>query len=178
MKHYLFVCLFLWSLSSYAADLSIELNKSNKSLRVTSAKGVRVQPLKIPQGMAVESPITVVRGEGVAVSVIPVADHELATALIYVFDEAGKLLWSLDTEAFNPSTPLIEKKHIYLAAIGKVYKLDKMTGKTVWKHDGLYEKKNVQFNGGTDITRQGINIQFAKNLLVDDASGKIREAQQ
>jgi outer membrane protein assembly factor BamB len=166
----------LLCLSSFGSDLTtVTVDESQKILTVKMHGTSHEFPIGAPQGMSVEGSPSFYSGEGLHLIFTSVADHEVATTLVLAIDAKGKKLWSFDTEAFNNSPPLIEKKHVYLAGMGKVYKLDAKTGSLAWRHEGLYENKKYSFNGGDAISRKKDVIIFSPTVHVKDSSGKLLE---
>lgn len=102
-------------------------------------------------------------GEGNSASPSPSTDGEhvwvfYSTGVLACFDFEGNEVWKfnvgdrfgkLDIQFGMTSTPVLDGNHIYLqlihgpmkrnddTRIGKVIKLDKKTGKTVWEHDRI-----------------------------------------
>ena len=62
----------------------------------------------------------------------------------------GKTLkpkWSVGLPGFNVGQGLVEDDFLYLTTIGFVAKLDMVSGKYVWKHDGLYKPGMISAAG-------------------------------
>ncbi len=170
------IYIILLSLGSFGSDLTtVSVDQSQKKLVINLHGTSHEFPIGVPQGMSLDGSPHLYSGEGLHLIFTNVEDHEVATTLVLAVDSKGKKLWSFDTEAFNNSPPLIEKKHVYLAGMGKVYKLDAKTGSLAWRHEGLYENKKYNFNGGEAISRQKDVIIFSPTVHVKDSSGKLLE---
>jgi len=69
------------------------------------------------------------------------SDGEYAWGSVRRLD--GKTLkpkWSAGLPGFNIGKGLVEDDFLYITTIGFVAKLDMVSGKYVWKHDGLYKR--------------------------------------
>lgn len=157
------------------ARLSAQLNKDRNALIVPTSQGLKTFPLNLTEEMEVDLPIIQSSANDLIVVAVPVSIAALGTTYVFAIGANGKLLWKLDLESINPSTPLIEKNHVYVAALGRVMKLQKQTGRAVWKHDGLFENTSYQFNGSQGVVRVGNLIRFAPNVEVDDSNGRLLE---
>lgn len=172
----IFIYTLILCLISGGADLpTVKVDQDQKKLIVNISGASHQFPIGIPQGMSLDGSPHIYSNEGVHLIFSSVADHEVATTLVLAVDANGKKLWKFDTEAFNNSPPLIEKKHVYLAGMGRIYKLDAKTGSVAWRHEGLFENKKYSFNGGDAIARKNDVIIFSPTVHVKDSSGKLLE---
>ncbi len=167
--------LILCFLSVASDSPTVTVDQGLKKMSVVLNGKSHQFPIRAPQGMSLDGDPKVYSGEGIHLIFSNMEDHEVATTLVVALDSNGKQLWAFDTEAFNSSPPLIEKKYVYLSGIGRAYKLDARTGKVVWRHEGLFEDKNYSFNGGEAISRKNDLIIFSPTVHVKDATGKLVE---
>ncbi len=173
MKQYLFIliAIFLFSSNSQAQVLSARYNKKSKELNFRCNKATSKVRLSLEKDLEVEKRPNIYGEKDFNIVTVELADHNSGTTFIYALNENCRVLWKKDLKSFNPSIPLIEKDHVYLGAVGSVWKLNKKDGKVVWSHTDLYEK--YKFNGVDPIRRKGSKIRFSDSLLVSDSNGKI-----
>jgi len=87
-----------------------------------------------------------------------------------------KIKWKQRIKAFNVGPGLIKGDYAYLTAIGFVGKINLVTGKYAWKHDGLY--RSGLYNSFQIPSIIGDRIRFKDKdgsafVEVDDRLGKI-----
>ena len=160
------------------AQFEASLSKNSKKLEVNAPQGKSKMDLDIPKGFFVEGEMKVFSSEDFHLVQVNLSDNVVYTTRLFAFNDAGKNIWGMDLKSFNPSTPVIEGDAVFLAAHGVVMKVNKSDGKHIWKHGNLYGKSVYEFNGAGSVTRRGPYITFAKNVVVDDRTGKMVEVKQ
>ena len=155
------------------AEPSIFYDSTHKSLVYKSDKNEVKLSLKIPPNMKFENTPKYFSDDSLGYIVADLAGSDVATALLIAVDKLGKTIWSIDLEAFNASSPLIEKKYIYISGIGKVFKINKTDGKIIWTHSGLYDNHNYRFNGSENIQIKNGVVYFSEKVRVNNNSGEL-----
>lgn len=166
-----FACLLIASLA--LAESSVVLDSSQKSLIFKSSKLESTIDLKIPSNMKFENTPKYFSDGTLNFVLADLEGSDIATAFLIAIDKNGKKLWSIDLEAFNASNPLIENRFIYISGIGKVFKINKLDGKIIWSHSGLYDNHKYRFNGGDPIQIKNGVVFFSEKVLVNDHSGAL-----
>jgi hypothetical protein len=164
---------FLFSTISLAKEFKAQYSPKNNNISITIEGKNSQIPVTIPKDMHVENELQIYSHGKIHIIIMDLSDYSAASSLVFAIDDSGKKLWELNLGGFNPAPPLVEDKYVYLSAIGKVWKLEKLSGNVIWSHHGLYENKKYEFNGSEEIKRKGPWIEFSKNLLVNDETGKI-----
>jgi hypothetical protein len=107
-------------------------------------------------------------------------DYDGAGSKIIKYDlSAKKELWQNQTGGFNVHSFIIYGDYIYLNSIGFLGKMNKISGKYIWKHEDLYEKYKANYFENIIIhkdTVEGIIYRdiFQKwKLIFDQKSGKV-----
>jgi hypothetical protein len=165
------------SVSESSKSPSISVDKNQKNMVIQMGEYSNQIPMNLPSGMALEGRPRFFGGGDFALIVNSASEAGVGTSIIYAINSKAKLLWSMDLESFNPSIPLIEKDFIYMAALGKVFKIEKKTGNIIWSHEGLYENKKYLLNGGERIIRKNDLVIFSDKVKVKDQSGKLVEVE-
>ena len=173
MKKLVFAICFLFISSTVQAALRVRFDDKKNQLILIDGKVQNNLPIDMPKGFFLDGDLSFFQSDKMVLVQFPINDGEAGTTIIYALNMKAKKLWEYDMGGFNPAKPLIEKKHVYLGALSKVAKLEKMSGKVIWVHEGLYENPRIQYEGSTPVKRVGKKIHFAGNLEVDDKSGKI-----
>ena len=176
MKFITIICLMLLSPLLWAGGINLEVIDDGQSLEVTIDSIKNEIKIDVPEGTELDDKPLRYGGRDFIIAILQYSDFDSGTSVVYALDAKGKKLWSLDLEAFNPSAPLIEKDHVYLSDIGKIWKIEKKSGKIVWKHKDLYKTK--KFNGAEPISRVSKMISFSSNLMVNDATGAVEEVKK
>lgn len=165
--------IFLFTTTAFAADIKVDVIEDGKKLKIQMGELKNKIALSTPSETQLEGKPQIFGNKTFALVAVAYFDHDSGTTIVYAIDSDGTKLWSKDLGSFNFSQPLIEKDHVYLGAVGKVWKIDKKSGKEVWHHKNLYE--STKYNGVIPITRDGETIVFSNNLEVSDSSGKVKE---
>jgi outer membrane protein assembly factor BamB len=169
---------FIFLSPAYGQTPTAQLDNNNENILLSSGQKQFKIPIKKIKGLDEYGEPNVFQSGDLTIIQLEHTDAESATTMAYATNPSGQLLWTLDLGGFNPSTPLIEKDFVYLAALGKVFKVNAQTGKVVWKHEGLYQNKSYQFNGSSTITREKAMIQFSNVVRVSDSNGKLEVARK
>lgn len=180
MKSLSILLMLFLPLVSYSkvSPLKAKLSKDGTTLQLSLGKYKNKLDLQVPKGMEVEAPPYIIDAGGVHVITVEFADFEYASSTVYAVNDKAEKLWSLTLGTFNPSKPLVEKEHIYFSSLGRVWKVNKKSGKVLWHHDNLYKDKRFKFNGKEKISRKGSLVIFSPKLAVNDQTGKIVEVKK
>jgi hypothetical protein len=54
--------------------------------------------------------------------------------------------WHLKIPAFNVGAGTLEGSSLFVSGIGFIGRIDVESGKYIWKHEGLYDKRDQAFN--------------------------------
>ena len=161
--------------SAFAAAPAITVDPAHKFLLLQQTDSSSKIPLNLPTGTTLDGKPLYFAAPDFGLIEVAVADGPDASTLLFAVDGKGRQLWTLDLESFNASAPLIEADFVYISVTDKVFKLEKKTGKIVWKHDGLLANKKYEFNGAEAIVRKGDVIVFSKKVHVKDKTGALAE---
>lgn len=167
-----YIVYFLTAILAFA-EPSVVLDSTQKSLIFKSEKTESKISLKIPASMKFENTPKYFSDSLLSFVVAELEGSDVATVFLIAIDKTGKTVWSIDLEAFNPSAPLIENKHIYISGIGKVFKINKTDGKIIWSHSGLYDNHNYRLNGGDTIQIKNGIVSFSEKVHVNDHTGAL-----
>lgn len=80
--------------------------------------------------------------------------------------------WTIHIPAFNPGTPLLDSRYLYVTGIGFVAKLDITNGTFAWKHEGLFKRNPGTFNMFAVPVKEDGRIVF-RDLKASEAGGEV-----
>lgn len=179
MKTLLFLSIFLLTFFSIGgAQSNPQLSADGKSVRLQVGTASVTITLPKIDNFTAEPPLKLKTFGGLSILQVPYSDIDAATTMVFALDSKGKQLWQKDLATFNACEPLITDKHVFLAGVGHALKVEAKTGKVVWKHTNLYDNPSIQFNGSCEIKKAGELIEFADNLQIRDADGKVLEVKE
>lgn len=185
IKYTLTLSLALFSACAHAKILSADADLKKSQISISCESGTKTYPIVIPHdhkdphgqhGMddfRLEDRPKIHSRDGLHIVMVEIAAHSSGTTLVYAVDSQCNKLWTTNLFSFNPATPLFEKDHIYLGAVGRVWKLNKLTGAVVWSHKDLYKK--YKYNGLDRIKRNKDKIVYSKKLTVNDKTGALND---
>ena len=174
----LILCVSLFFPLITLADVKVDFVAKARELSVTSGSMQFKVPTDVPDNLFADGEIVAVEAKNHIVVVLPLSYGEGSTTYLFALTRMGKKLWHYDLNGFNPAIPLVDGNYVYTGAIGVVAKLSLETGKEVWKHTGLNERRSISYEGSDKIRREGPWVVFANNLKVNDKTGKIRKVLQ
>ncbi len=123
--------------------------------------------------------------EGDLIIIYGVTDRDVGAGKVIRIDKAIlKKKWLAHVPGFNIGEAVVKHHYLYLSAIGFVGKLDLDSGKYVWRHERLYNKKPGIFNSFERPVIEKDLVKFTETLppiskgppvtiVINDLTGKI-----